>query len=364
MAHSRLFRWFIKALAGLLMLIAAITTAALVYRAWRQHQAGQRMVISSADGIDEATFVPIGGSPQWVTIRGQNRKNPVVLMLHGGPGNEIKSFAPRFLPWEKDFVVVQWDQPGAGRTFGAAGRVIDPDLTVERIARDGNELAGWLGHHLHQPRIVLLGWSWGSALGVYMIKARPDLYSAYVGTGQVVSMQEGEALAYRRVLAKARQRQDPEAVEALEQIGPPPYDSIRKLGIQRTWASKYEGGSVLFAVISSAFLAPRGSLRDMYDSLSGMMQSQDHFFGPTMKGPFANTDLRRLGNRFELPVFVIEGTEDDYTPADLSRAWVDGLSAPAKAFIPIEGAGHLALITRGDEFLSAMLDSVRPVASR
>jgi pimeloyl-ACP methyl ester carboxylesterase len=364
MAHSRLFRWCLKALAGLLILIAAITTTALGYRAWRQHQADQRMVISNADGIDEAAFVQIGGSPQWVTIRGQNRKNPVVLILHGGPGNEIKSFALRFLPWEKDFVVVQWDQPGAGRTFGAGGRVIAPDLTVERIAHDGNELAGWLANRLHQPRIVLLGWSWGSALGVYMIKARPDLYSVYVGTGQVVNMQAGEALAYRRVLAKARQRQDREAVEALERIGPPPYDSIRKLGVQRTYASKYEGGSILFALLSSTFLTPRGSLVDVYDSLTGMLASQNHFFGPTMSGPFMKTDLRLLGNRFELPVFVIEGTEDDFTPADLSRAWIDGLSAPAKAFIPIEGGGHLALITRGDEFLSAMLDRVRPVATR
>ncbi len=362
MTLGRFWRWVWKIIVGLLLVLTAITGALLVYRAWRLHQADQQLTIDAASGIDEAMFLPIGGRPQWVTIRGQDRNAPIVLLLHGGPGATARGGALEFLSLEQDFVVVQWDQPGAGRTFGAASRTIDPNLSIDAIVRDGNELALSLERHLHQPRIVLLGWSWGSMLGVKMIKAMPELFSAYVGTGQIVSMQDGEALAYRRVLAKARQRQDWDAIEALERIGPPPYDSFSELGVQRTYASRYEGESILFQVLWGTFLTPRGSLVDVYDSLSGMRQSQDHFFGATMNGPFMRQDLRQLGERFDLPVFVIEGTEDDYTPADLSRDWVAGLSAPAKGFIAIEGAGHLALVTRSDEFAEVMRDRVRPIA--
>src|SRR5215471_8353148 len=174
MARSRIVRWLVRGVAGLLLLVVAVIAAALIYRARETRPAERQMIIATADGIDEALFVTIGGVEQWVTIRGQHRNNPVVLMLHGGPGAEQKGLAVSFLPWEKDFVVVQWDQPGAGRTFGAAGRTLDPGLTIERMARDGNELAAWLMRRFHRQNTILLGWSWGSALGTYMVKARPD----------------------------------------------------------------------------------------------------------------------------------------------------------------------------------------------
>ena len=363
MARSRIVRWLVRGVAGLLLLVVAVIAAALIYRARETRPAERQMIIATADGIDEALFVTIGGVEQWITIRGQHRDNPVVLMLHGGPGAEQKGLAVSFLPWEKDFVVVQWDQPGAGRTFGAAGRTLDPGLTIERMARDGNELAAWLTRRFHRQNIILLGWSWGSALGTYMVKARPDLFAAYVGTGQIVNMDEGEALAYSRVLAKARTQDDRAAIRDLEAIGPPPYDSLSELGTQRKWASMYEvHQSMLQTVVSMLLMAPRSSLRDSFTAFSGMMQSQEHFFGSTMNGPLAHLNLRTLGNRFDVPVFVVQGTEDDYTPAALSRAWVDGIEAPQKAFIPIEGAGHLALVTRNTEFVTIVTRRVRPLA--
>jgi pimeloyl-ACP methyl ester carboxylesterase len=353
----------LKGVQGLALPLAMVIAGALLYRAWQVHDGEKHLVIATPNGIDEALFVSVGGTPQWITVRGQSKDNPVVLMLHGGPGAGMSGFALSLLPWEKDFVVVQWDQPGAGRTFRAAGRVLDPDLTIERMARDGNDLTQWIENHLHKRNIILLGWSWGSALGIHMVRARPDLFAAYVGTGQIVSGREGEALAYTRVLTKARDRRDRPAIEELEQIGPPPYDSLAKLGTQRKWAAMYEiNRSMLLAVLPPLFTAPRRSLLDGYASLSGMMQSQDHFFGPAMNGPFMNLDLRKLGDQFDLPMFVVEGTEDDFTPAALSRAYVEWLKAPQKVFVPIEGAGHLALITRGDAFLKIVTDRVRPLA--
>jgi pimeloyl-ACP methyl ester carboxylesterase len=197
-----------------------------------------------------------------------------------------------------------------------------------------------------------------------MVKARPDLFAAFIGTGQVVNMQEGEALAYSRVLTKARQRGDAGAVAELEKIGPPPYDALQELGVQRKWAAVYEGYASNAGLLFEWLLAPRTSLADTRNFVSGLIQSQNHFFGSAMNRPFVTTDLRSLGLEFDVPVFVIQGAEDDYTPAALSRAYVDALHAPAKEFVPIEGAGHFAIVSRPDEFLNAMKVRLRQLTSQ
>jgi pimeloyl-ACP methyl ester carboxylesterase len=360
----RLVRWLLKGVLGLVVALAVVLAIGLVYRAWRQSQAEAALTISSANGIDEWTFLPIGNTRQWISIRGQDRRNPVVLLVHGGPGASLGAMAPSFVPWERDYVVAQWDQPGAARTFGEAGRVFDPSLTIESIASDGIRVAEHLASRLGQDRIILVGWSWGSALGIHMIKARPDLFAAFVGTGQVVNMKEGEALAYARVLAKARERGDAAAVAELEQIGPPPYDALQELGAQRKWASAYEGYASDVEMLSDWLVAPRVSFANTIDFVSGLIQSQNHFFGPALDRSFVTTDLRRLGLEFAVPIFVVQGTEDDYTPAALSRAYLEELRAPDKEFVPIDGAGHFALVSRPDAFLNAMNERLRRVHQR
>jgi len=358
-------KWLFKGLLVLVLALTVVIAAGLGYREWRQYGAEKTLVIDSPDGIDERMFVEVGGTEQWVTIRGQDRNNPVVLVLHGGPGTAITGLASAFLPWEQDFVVVQWDQPGAGRTFRAAGRSIDPGLTIESMARDGNEVAEYLTRRLDTDRIILLGWSWGSALGVHMVKMRPDLFAAYVGTGQVVNMQEGEALAYANVLEKARQRQDTRALEDLAAIGPPPYDSLAELEVQREWASMYElDRSLVAGLILPQLVAPRITLADLYDLAGGSLASGDHFAGQDLRGPMSELNLRKLGPDFAIPMFVVQGLEDDFTPAALGRDYVDYITAPEKAFIPIEGAGHMAVTEHGDEFLAVMRERVRPLAIR
>jgi pimeloyl-ACP methyl ester carboxylesterase len=357
--------WFWKGAFALVLVVVLAAGAGLALRAWRQHEGEALMHIAALQGIDDALFVELGGAQQWVTIRGRDRDNPIILVLHGGPGSAMAGLVPSFVPWEQDFTVVQWDQPGAGRTFRAAGRSIPPDLSVESMVQDGIELAEWLRRRLDQDELILLGWSWGSILGVHMVKARPDLFAAYVGTGQVVAMQEGEAVAYANMLAKARARGDTAALAELEAIGPPPYDALTEINTQRSWASRYElGRSLEAAFVLPQLFAPRATLADIYDLARGTLASTTHFVGADMSGPMTRIDLRRLGLDFALPMFVVQGVADDFTPAAMSRAWVDSISAPQKAFAPIENAGHFALIEHSEEFLRILREQVRPFATR
>jgi pimeloyl-ACP methyl ester carboxylesterase len=356
-------KWIVRGVLGVLALFAAVLASSLLYRAWAQREGARLLVIETPNGIDDAGFVSIGGVPQWITVRGHDRRNPVVLVLHGGPGGPMVGQALPLLEWERHFVVAHWHQPGAGRTFGASGRAIDSAVTIESVARNGNQVAEHLRQRLGARRIVLLGWSWGSALGLHMVKSRPDLFAAFFGTGQVVNMREGEAVAYARVLAKARQRGDSDVIADLERIGSPPYDSLAEIGTHRKWAATYEAYASNLELFVAEFLAPRASLRDTSDLVRGLVRSQEHFFGASMDGPFLDTDLRQLGPRFEVPMFVVQGTEDDYTPPELSRSYVAWIDAPVKEFVGLDGAGHFALVSRAAEFLAVMRERLRRLDS-
>jgi len=179
--------------------------------------------ITTPNGIDEAKYVELGGIEQWITIRGEDRKNPVLLLLHGGPGDATNPWGyAGFRSWLKHFTVVQWDQRGAGRTLGRNGPSLAPTITIERMAQDGVELAELLRKSLQKDKIVLVGHSWGSTLGVFMVKARPELFHAFVGTGHVADPAKNYAVAYDELRQKAERVGNERAIRELKEVGPPP----------------------------------------------------------------------------------------------------------------------------------------------
>jgi pimeloyl-ACP methyl ester carboxylesterase len=204
--------------------------------------------VTSPNGIDEATYVSIGGIEQWITIRGENRDNPVLLLLHGGPGDATNPWGyAGFRSWLKYFTVVQWDQRGAGKTFGRNGAAVASTITIERMVQDGVELAELLSKKLQQEKIVLVGHSWGSILGVFMAKKRPELFHAFVGTGQVADPPRNYAVAYKALVEKASRERNSRALQELREAGPPPYKDGKGFAVQRKWANLFEGGDVFIA---------------------------------------------------------------------------------------------------------------------
>jgi pimeloyl-ACP methyl ester carboxylesterase len=347
-------------LLGVLVILAA---GGLGWRAFHQHRVAQAMSIPALNGIDERGFVQIGGMRQWIAIRGQNRDNPAILILHGGPGAADSPLERLFLPWERDFTIVQWDQRGAGKSYRSNPAAPSIDLMVQ----DAGEVSQYVRTRLHRNKIILLGHSWGSVLGILLVKAHPDFFSAWVGTGQIMNMQKGEAEAYHRVLAKARARNDKDAVDALEKNGSPPYNNIRQMGLERRWAMQYESGlDYAFPtgprlLLAELLTAPDYSLKDVVNYIRGVIAG-DAFFGESLDGPIMRMDLPALGTDFSIPFFVVQGAEDDITPAALAEAYFNQVKAPRKSILLIPEAGHMALMTRPDAFLKFLLANVRPVA--
>jgi pimeloyl-ACP methyl ester carboxylesterase len=314
--------------------------------------------ITTPNGIDEGKYVAIGGIEQWITIRGEDRNNPVVLVLHGGPGDATNPWGyAGFRSWLKVFTVVQWDQRGAGRTFGKNGPSLAPTITIERMARDGIELAEWLQKTLQKNKIIIVGHSWGSILGVFMAKARPDLFYAFVGTGQVADPARNYAVAYEDLLKKAEHVDESTAIRELKEIGRPPYSDGRGYRIQRKWSNLFEGADAfLSSMLGFALTAPGYSARDINDWLDGQSLSAERLVPQT-----SLLAATALGGDFSVPVFVIQGAEDFTTPTSLARSFVNSIRAPRKAFVPIDGGGHFAVFMKPDAFLNELVARVRPL---
>jgi pimeloyl-ACP methyl ester carboxylesterase len=344
-------------LAGLVLVLCV---TAFGYRAWRQHESEIALAIESPGGIQEARFVEIGGIEQWIQIRGEDRRNPVVLILAGGPGNSLVPLTPVFRSWEKHFTIVQWDQRGAGKTYGRNGTDQGP-MTIDRMVRDGIELTLDLLEHLHREQLIVVGHSWGTVLGVLMVKTRPDLYAAYVGTGQVVAKAEKEEILYAELMKTVRAAHDTAAIRALEAIGAPPYDTQEDLLVQREISERYDieaERNLESDLTPVVLLAPDYSPLDILDFLRGSKFAADALYQEML-----GYDARTLGPSFDVPFFIFNGDQDRITPAHLARAYFETVEAPTKGFVLLDGGGHSAVLTMSDVFLRELVARVRPLAA-
>src|SRR5207244_3663797 len=134
-------------------------------------------------------------------------------------------FVSTYAPYEKDFVLVQWDQRGAGRTFaknGAAG------VSLEKLIADGIDLAEQLHTRFSRAPLILFGHSWGSIIATGMAQQRPELFAAYVGTGQVTSWADTVQFQFDFLKQRYREKGDTAALAALEDIGKPDPKNVKQ----------------------------------------------------------------------------------------------------------------------------------------
>ena len=318
------------------------------------------VVASSATvGVDQSAFVSIGGIDQWISVKGEDRDNPVLLVVHGGPGEAQWPAAEKYEPWEKAFTVVQWDQRGAGHTYGRYGAQT-PDVTLDRIAKDGIEVSDYLCRTLGKKKIVVLGHSWGSIVAVRMVQLRPELFAAYVGTGQVASWKASVNVQFDLLLAKARRDGDSTAVKQLEAIGrPDPADAEQYFafskGLHAAMAPADQAWLQSLRTNARALMA--SDPKDFKNLIDGMDFSAAHVLPDQMA-----SDLPETAGKLDTAIFVIQGEDDVITPSKAAVDYFDRIEAPKKELILIPDAGHFAFMTAPAAFLAALTDKVRPVA--
>lgn len=357
---ARVGRWTLRVLLGLLVLVLLTSGGALGARAWAQARNDDAFAIPIPPGIREEAFVRIGGVEQWVTIRGRDRRNPVLVIVggNGGPtGSSLTPFVRTFLPWERDYTLVQWDHRGAGKTFVRNGKQVGPELTFDRLTADGLELVDEVRRRLGKRKVVLLGVDYGSTVAVKMIKARPDAFSAYVAAGQVTNTTGArERFFYERNLRLTRAAGDAEGVAALMAAGPPPYADPEKGKAAQAVSARYRPPNPRNQV-QEILTAPNWSLEDAM-SIPAAGLASDRYLWPEWR----RVDFRTLEGRIPVPVVMITGEDNDIDPTPLAKAWLDRIDAPRKVFAPIPVAGNHAAETHTLEFLDRLNRYVRPQA--
>lgn len=337
-----------------LVLIAVVGVVA--YRAAWQHRIAGETRITSANGVDEASYVDIRGAQEWITIRGQDQDNPVILFLHGGPAEANSPFVTLYRPFEKDFVFVQWDQPGAGKTYIRAG-VHQPALSLDSIADQGVAVAEYLRNRLHKQKIVLIGQDWGALVGLRMIKLRPDLFQAFVGTDLAVSWlgeQDGQYAFTQRQAAAAN---DQKTLDGLKQIGPPPYRSLaayRGFGDYFEPYKPAEDRAAEQTLRAWLFLSPSLSFPELADWVKALRAGEETLTPELMK-----VDLRQTDASFSVPVFLIEGADNVITPPSLDAEYLAKVQAPAKRLDLVPGASYMVIWQHPAAFLRLLKADLR-----
>jgi pimeloyl-ACP methyl ester carboxylesterase len=363
-------RVFITTLSGVLAILWSVMWTSQAYGGERERTVSGNETNGpvSSLAIDDGLFVDINGTPQWITIRGRSANNPVILFLHGGPGMALSGLAPLFSAWEEHYTFVQWDQPNSGSTYIKNMASGQGPLTIERYVRDGIAVTRYLRERLGKKQIVLLSTSWGSMLGIEMIKKSPELFSAYVGTAQVVNGPEGDKLGYEMALQAARVRGDAAAIKALQQIAPP-FESLESFLVRQQYtnppglpasAAEHAANAAFVKVMSTP--APADARYIAYRSLPPDFNATKMFMD-ALRGVYAERrvwNARDLGLKFDVPMFIFQGDNDLNTPLSLARDYLNEVEAPRKELVVVEGASHNTIVFQA-ELLRLMNTHVKPV---
>jgi pimeloyl-ACP methyl ester carboxylesterase len=325
-----------------------------------------RIRVTGTDGPAKAIAVlesvRIGGSDQWILERAENTDNPVILFLHGGPGTSQLTLNRRNTrALEKSFVVVNWDQRGAGKSYRAirdTGR-----MNIEQFVEDTRELTVHLLKKFHKDRIILAGHSWGSLIGVLTAAKYPELYHCYVGIGQVANSKDAELSSFRWTLEQAVMKDDRRAIAKLEKMGPPPYqgDWQAKVIAQRALLGRFGGevhgsrhGAFGFVMGSLLFSREYG-FRDRINVFRGIFGSMKLLW-PQLQ----EVDLFKRVTEMKIPVFMIEGRFDHEAPAEIAERYFTALKAPSKELIWFEKSAHLPNSEEREAFNEVLVKKVLP----
>ncbi len=300
--------------------------------------------------INEEYFILINGIEQWVTIKGESSK-PIIIFLHGGPGSPLSPYSDKlYKDLEKDFIIVQWDQRGTGKTFGNyAPEELTPEylkenpLSIDLMTNDGIALSEYLLKHLNKQKIILFGTSWGSALGVKMASKRPELYYAYVGHSQIVNPTI-DIDFYNRIYKMAENNNDKDALDILNTIGKPPYNRAKKVGQLFRILKKYEGMNSTPAPDNWFVLSPEyDNEKDNQNRRDGDDYSFVNYTGDSKLGVQSmseNINLIKDNLDFQIPIYLIQGNEDILTPKEKTKKYFNKIKAPKKKYYLLPKTAH------------------------
>jgi pimeloyl-ACP methyl ester carboxylesterase len=330
------------------------------------------------NGIVSLERIKLGGINQCISIRGKNIDDPILLYLHGGPGTPVMPLFRYFqAPLEEHFIVVQWEQRGAGKSF--SWKIPKESMNIEQFILDLHELIEILRKRFNKDKIYLMGHSWGSVLGTYMVQRNPELFYAYIGVGQASDTIETEKIMYQFVLDRSVEIKNKKAIKKLEKIGPPfnglqpPYKNFYKGGYQAkmgVYGFVLKFGGIIYNVRDyNTFLRlflkylpifkPEYSLFDLIKIIQGNV-----FSTKLMMEELLTVNLFKQVPELKVPVYILMGRHDYNWSAELAKKYFDTLKAPKKEFIWFEKSAHAPNGEEPEKFNKVVIEKILPETYR
>ena len=349
---KRLMLWAIAIFAPLVLALVAL-------RAYEQSQVAKRIAIKSPDGIAFVEKVRLGGVDQWIQIRGHDRTKPVLLFLHSGPGFPEMPFSHVNAELEKEFVIVHWDQRGAGKSYSTS--IPESSMTIEQFISDTHELVELLLQRFGRSKLILLAHSWGSIVGALTVDKYPELFDAYIGISQAVDPPESERMMYRFALENAMKQGNSKAAAELRRLGEPPYQSFSNYSTMKSWVHRFRdaGYSEIspWKFVRLALASPGYSRSDLLRLALGMRFSFSHLWQEV----FYRTDLFKQSPKLDVLIYFFLGRHDRTVTAsaELAERYFNELEAPrGKHLIWFERSGHWPQLEEPEKFCAALTEKL------
>jgi pimeloyl-ACP methyl ester carboxylesterase len=321
--------------------------------------------IVSPGGVQESYRTRIGGIDQWLNARGRDRNNPLVLFVHGGPAAPVTPSLWQFQrPIEEYFTIVNWDQRGAGKTYGEVDpETIGDTITISRYVADAIEVAEHVRRRYGKDKIILMAHSWGTIVAMNAALERPDLFHAYVGIGQVINTRDNERISFDYAVEQAKSHDNAEALTELESIAPYPGDepiTRERIISARRWAQFYGGLTAYRETSDYYYKAPL--LSPEYDAGDVCAIDRGNVFTLGRILPeFLQVDFKHV-RTFPIPVVMFMGRHDYTTPSEPTADWLGKVATPYKRGVWFEHSAHMIPWEEPGKTLVSLLKYVRPLA--
>jgi len=318
---------------------------------------------SLSQNID-SEYVNINGVLQWIYYMGKDTTKPIILFLHGGPGTAETPFLEKFNSNLKDsFIIACWEQRGAGKSYSR--KIPDSTMTMKQFILDTYEVTQYLKKKFNREKIYLMGHSWGTLLGIRMVKRNPTDFIAYFALAQTSNAFQEEIITYNWLLKNAFEEPNKKAIKQLEEIEEPQDGkrlSFTDMSTKMRWVNYYGGASFYknrkgFNKLAKTVITAK--MYSFWDKLK-YLKSEKYTLN-FLYNQIADVNLKNEIDTLEIPIVFFHGSNDYQVPIKVARDYYEFVSAPYKSFVQFNNCAHGLLIEKPEKFKKELLNEIEKI---
>ncbi|NEU31243.1 alpha/beta hydrolase [bacterium LRH843] len=292
--------------------------------------------IEGVNSISVLKSIEINGTKLEVMIRSADKSNPIVIFIHGGPGSSEIPYVRKYQDLiEEHFTIVHYDQRGSGKSFHFFEDY--SNITTVKHVDDLLALTEYVKKEFFQEKVILIGHSFGTYIGLQAASKYPENYAAYIGIGQVSNMIDSEMDSLEFTIHQAQQAGNQKDVDQLEFLR----DSIIKgeALTPRNMVRKYGGAARLINdnmdYFNGFLTSPEYNLLDVVRYFKGISATQEILLEEEKEN-----DITTIVDRLDIPLYFVMGKDDYMTSTNAAKVYYDTLDAPIKDFVVFEHSAH------------------------